>query len=357
MPDVGGDAGGDAGVGAVVDAVVIGAGIAGLAAADRLAKAGRSVKVIEARNRIGGRLLTVDQLDLGATWFWPHERRIQALLAELDLATYPQYLAGDALVQSASGLQRLQGNPIDTPSGRVVGGMAKLAYALAAQLPEGSIRLKQAVCEVSSEGGLLEVRTTTETHLARHVILALPPALAMANIRFTPTLEREITIIAKGTPVWMGAITKVVARYNTPFWRENGLSGAAASHLGPMGEIHDMSGPAGEPAALFGFAAPARVDQVIGREAVLRQFEALFGREAASPEEVLVQDWRAEPHTSPKRVQELTSYQLFGHPLFAAPAMDGRLHWASTETATEAPGHIEGALMAAERAVTAIDSS
>ena len=37
--------------------------------------------------------------------------------------------------------------------------------------------------------------------------------------------------------------------------------------------------------------------------------------------------------------------------------MDGRLHWASTETATMTPGHIEGALVAGERAVRAILSS
>ena len=51
---------------------IIGAGIAGLAAAKRLADAGRSVTVTEARARIGGRLFS-DQshdvpLDLGASW-------------------------------------------------------------------------------------------------------------------------------------------------------------------------------------------------------------------------------------------------------------------------------------------------
>ncbi len=50
-------------------------------------------------------------------------------------------------------------------------------------------------------------------------------------------------------------------------------------------------------------------------------------------------------------------YALFGHPVYQRPALDGRLYWCSTETATRSPGHIEGALEAAERVTTAILSN
>ena len=49
-------------------------------------------------------------------------------------------------------------------------------------------------------------------------------------------------------------------------------------------------------------------------------------------------DWRAEPYTSPPGVDALGAYGAYGHPLFRQPALGGRLHWASTETATDAPG-------------------
>lgn len=54
------------------DTIVLGAGLAGLAAAARLAEAGRSVVVLEARQRIGGRVLTeADAIELGPEWFEP----------------------------------------------------------------------------------------------------------------------------------------------------------------------------------------------------------------------------------------------------------------------------------------------
>lgn len=52
--------------GPVIDTVVVGAGVAGLAAAARLREAGRSVRVLEARDRLGGRIHTVRDPSLGA---------------------------------------------------------------------------------------------------------------------------------------------------------------------------------------------------------------------------------------------------------------------------------------------------
>ena len=50
----------------------------------------------------------------------------------------------------------------------------------------------------------------------------------------------------------MAPHAKYVAVFDTPFWREAGLSGAGRSGRGPMTEIHDASLP-GQAAALFGF--------------------------------------------------------------------------------------------------------
>lgn len=55
-----------------VDVVVVGGGVAGLAAAEKLSQAGLSVTVLEAKNRVGGRINTLAKgssvIELGAEW-------------------------------------------------------------------------------------------------------------------------------------------------------------------------------------------------------------------------------------------------------------------------------------------------
>lgn len=345
---------------------MVGAGLGGLAAARSLVASGRSVRVLEARERVGGRLDAVDGLDLGATWFWPGETRVAALVADLGLTSYAQHLDGDARYQDASGTQGLRGNPIDVVSSRIVGGAASLAPALAATLPEGVVVLGAAVSAIDvpagSDGGdggegPVTVVSTAGRVRADHVVLAVPPALA-ARIVVTPGLPHDVVRLMRTTPVWMGAMTKVVATYADPFWRRRGWSGSAISHVGPLREIHDMSGPGGAPAALFGFAPPGAPGRpAVTAAVVVAQLVAIFGAEAAAPVRVYVRDWRDERWTSPPGVQEMTSYELLGHPDYQVPMAHGRLHWASTETAPAFAGHLEGALRAAERAVAAIAGS
>jgi monoamine oxidase len=189
---------------------------------------------------------------------------------------------------------------------------------------------------------------------ARHAVLSLPPSLAVHQIVFRPALPDRLHQLAATTPVWMGNVAKAVAVYPSAFWRSDGLAGAAISHRGPLREIHDMSGPDGTPAALFGFA-PLAPDAPTPTEAeIVSQLVELFGPRAATPTEVLVKDWRADSHTVPPVTAAGTAMSTYAHPLYQEPAGNGRIHWASTETAPVAPGHIEGGIAAAERAVQAI---
>lgn len=343
-----------------VDVIVIGAGIGGLAATRELSAKGFKVAVLEARDRIGGRVFSDSKygLDLGATWYWPSEPRITALVSDLGLETFPQYISGDAMYQTTDGVERIEGNPIDVYSGRFTHGAQSLAQALADELPAGAIRLSEPVVKVLSNNNEIQAITKSTTYSAQHVVLALPPALAVTTLEFTPPLPEQLHKLARITPVWMGAITKVVAIYSEPFWREDGLAGSAISYVGPMREVHDMSGPDGQPAALFGFAPPTKVSQPTpSKESLLKQLALLFGSKAAEPKELFINDWRHEQFTSPPEVERLNTFQAFGHSAFSEPQMGGRLHWSSTETAPENPGHIEGALSAAERAVNRIVKS
>lgn len=327
------------------DVVVIGAGIGGLAVAEALHSAGATVAVLEARSRIGGRLLTRG-LDLGASWFWDGERRVRAFTDRFGIDTFSQYIQGDAIIDDPAGVQRYRGNPIDAPAYRFVHGAALLTDALARELPEGVVMLDHPVIEISDS---LVVTTEKDTWHGHHVVIAVPPALAAEKIRLPRNLPTHLIDVARETPVWMGETVKVVAIFDEPFWRANGLAGAAISRVGPLHEIHDLSGPTGSPAALFGFARSG-FDELNHSE-IRNQFARIFGERAASSQELLIEDWGRQPWTNPQGDSGVGSpnYGMFGHEVYQHSYLDGRLHWCSTETAPHYAGHIEGALEAAER--------
>ncbi|MFG2313443.1 flavin monoamine oxidase family protein [Streptomyces tendae] len=342
------------------DVIVVGAGASGLASADALHTAGRDVVVLEARDRVGGRLLSTPveypgrALDLGATWFWDGEDRVRNLAVRSGIAVFEQHLAGDTMLQETTGVRRLTGNLIDAPSRRFATGAQSIAAALAAALPAGALRLDTPVTAIRPAGqGGLDVLTPAGALRAGHVVLAVPPALALEHIDFHDALPADLVRLARATPVWMGAAVKVVAHYADAFWRQDGLAGAAFSRTGPLQEIHDMSGPDGEPAALFGFAH-ARTVRPGFEQAAVAQLARLFGPPAGAPVALHVRDWSTERWTAPSTVRRLADHSLFGHRLYQRPALDGRLHWATTETATGHAGHIEGALASGERAARAI---
>lgn len=346
------------------DVIVVGAGIAGLIAASALAREGLGVTVLEARARVGGRAYSVSHatgvVELGATWFWPNEPLVSAVAEQIGVATFSQYLGGDALFEAdPAGVRRLEGNPVDVPSARFLHGAQALAQALADSLPSGALRLGGPVSAVTATSGGIRVAWPSGSVLADDVILAVPPAIAVEQIAFTPALPAGVREVAAGTAGWMGGIVKAVALYDDAFWRVEGLAGSAVSYIGPFQEFHDHSGPDGDATAIFGFAPAARLSHCDSEELaeVFRaQLVRLFGAAAAEPTATHIVDWSRERFTAPRRPSPQASTATYGAPAFQH-AVHGRIHWASTETATAYAGHLEGAVRAGAAAARRIEEA
>src|ERR1051325_8757654 len=96
------------------DVCVIGAGIAGLTAALRLRQAGLTVVVLEAADRVGGRLFPDclpdgTAIDRGGAWLGPGQDRAYALAAELGVGTYPTWRHGEHVLVKRGVPRRYRG--------------------------------------------------------------------------------------------------------------------------------------------------------------------------------------------------------------------------------------------------------
>lgn len=352
-----------------VPVAILGGGLAGLIAARILHRAGIHFHLFEARDRLGGRILTLgetgqpasDGFDLGPSWFWPHlQQQLAQLVAELGLQAMAQHTAGDMLFDLGPQAppQRMRQAAYDQGSMRLVGGTRALIEALARPLPAACLWLKAEVTDLVL--GADAVRLTVARagqpvapFIARHVISTVPPRLMAEGIRLDPAPDVALLDRWRATPTWMAPQAKIVAVYGSAFWRADGLSGMAQSRVGPLAEIHDATTASGK-AALFGFVGlPARLRATMPQDDVIRgavmQLARLFGPQAARPQATLVKDWAADRFTA-----TAADIQTPAHPdVLRAAWVSGpwadRLTFAGSETSLTEPGYLAGAVEAASR--------
>ena len=129
------------------DVVVVGAGLAGLTAAREVVRGGRSVLVLEARDRVGGRVLSHTLQDgsyseLGGMYTGPTQDHIQALARDVGVGFYPAYNTGNNVFVGGDG--RREEFPSDTPLGTAPADLAHRGTSAAAAGFVGAVD----VCDV-----------------------------------------------------------------------------------------------------------------------------------------------------------------------------------------------------------------
>jgi monoamine oxidase len=158
-------------------------------------------------------------------------------------------------------------------------------------------------------------------------------------------------------------MAKILAVYERPFWREQGLNGLGIGDRPALDLTADSGPPEGAPAVLASFLAGERaltlgaLPAAERRQMILSDLVAYWGPEAGEPLDLVLQPWNEEPWTGGAFTSFLTPGTWTSHAHVAAQGGEGpgpaplpRVLWAGTEVSPRWPGYFEGALEAAEGA-------
>jgi monoamine oxidase len=355
----------------MLDIAIIGGGLTGLSLAKTLEQRGFDYFLFEARDRLGGRILSRQcpvsaiSVDLGPTWYWPQTQpAMLKLVAELGLATFPQRDDGTVWVLTDPNQkpQRLENEKLHAGALRIAGGMTRLTEAIAAKLPPDRVALSNVLTGLQDMGTHVEIVFYTPhgevTQTARRVVLAMSPRLIEEHIFFSPALPDQVQRALLARPTWMARQAKAVVVYaNAVDFRASTGSGNAFVHheQAVLGEVFDASSMDGNVAALGGFLALPPAERARFREGlemlVTSQMVQLFGP-AFEVGILHYQDWATEPCTCAsldRREDTAAAHPQVGDPQLRSELWDGKLRFAGSEFAAQHAGQLEGALIDAER--------
>ena len=370
------------------DVLIVGGGISGMHTAYQLQKRGIGFILIEARDQLGGRILSKNYdmnsqydankpaYDLGPSWFWPGQKNMEALVHELDLtdSVFPQQGSGEAVYEDQQGnIQKgfygisMQGIY------RMKAGMRQFISKLEQEITTENIKTSTQLSALEYQGEQIVASLTDNSSAeinsfqitSNKVVIALPPRIAMSSIEFKPSLPEPRINELNSYATWMAGHAKLLAIYESPFWLEQGLSGDAVSQLGPIREIHDASShpndsddSIAEGYALFGFvgvpASNRKGNEYEIKKAAVKQLVRIFGKEAANPVDLVLQDWAQEEFTSTEFDQISGGHASSSISKSTESTFDHRLIWSGTETADHRQGSnglLEGALEASARTI------
>lgn len=342
------------------EVVIIGAGITGLTLAWRLQQRGQRVLIVEARDRIGGRVRSIPAtsgsgfVELGPTWFGDQHEKLRRLLQELGIDFFPQYEKGKGIFQIMSFAPP---QIYDIPQGqapyyRLHPNTLALPEALYERLAPGTVRLRTGIARLERARDHIRLFTAAQEILtARRVVSTIPLPLFQHALTILPELDQPLQERLATTQTWMSDSIKFAVEYQRPFWRDMGYAGQMVSQSGLIKEMHDHCDRALTSFVLMGFLhhQGLLMPYKERRAQVVAELSRIFGPAAAQPQHYFDKNWTTDPLTSEPQVQPMTFKPDYGHESLREPLWDGRLWLAASETSDRFGGYMEGSVHRAEQ--------
>lgn len=338
--------------------IIIGAGLSGLTAAYNLKKKNISCKILEAQNRLGGRIETVHgrldtPIDLGATWFSDAHSSLISLIKELEIEPFKQYSEGKTIFQTKSfePAQIFNIPSSEQSSYRIKNGTSAIIEKLQRVVGNESIFLNTSVRKIEDKGDFIKIYDSQGVQYDANIVISTIPAQLLAEkIEFVPSLGKEVDSIMQNVQTWMSGSIKFGVEYSEPFWLQNKFSGTIFSQSGIAVEIYDHSNFEQSKFSLMGFLNGSSIhySKTQREEFVISQIDNLFG--SISQKHISYQDkiWDNDCiQTSNEK--PLYAHQNNGHPILQGTLLGGKFFLAGTETSIRHSGYLDGAVISANR--------
>lgn len=333
--------------------LILGAGLSGLLTGYRLKQAGIPFKILEARNRLGGRIQTVygknnTPVEMGATWFTQQHEQLKALIEELKLAYFEQHMESKVFYQtSATAPTQFIQIPSQAPSYRISGGTSHLINSLYQKLDPADILFNQTVTKIKIHKNTIEVHAK-QVFKGHSIVLALPPKLWSKRIVFEPALLSELKQVAEQTHTWMEDSIKVGLTYKRPFWQDEELPATLFSNAGPITELYDHSNHEKTKYALCGFINASLNNRTYEERqaSVLNQLKRVYGIQVLDYVDYQECAWITKKNTFETSDTFIYPHQNNGNPIFSKALFDEKIIVSSSESAKEFPGYMDGAVYA-----------
>lgn len=337
--------------------IILGAGLTGLSIAYLLQKKGINAQIIEARNRVGGRIETIkgnqnSPMEMGATWLGKKHTHLVAFLQELKIGIFQQYIHGTTFFETMSFTppQKFEVPASDDPSYRIQGGTSQLIFKLAEKVGMENISLNQPISKIEKKGDQISlVSFDGKTMDADIIISTIPPKLFIQSIECSPALPEEVTSVFKNTQIWMENSVKFAVEYTSPFWKAKGLSGAVFSQSSLIPEMYDHTNFEENRFALKGFlnGSIAQFSKIEREQKVIATLKKIFGEEAEQHIGYFDRIWEKEKFTFSPTSNFLPGHYNNGHPIYQNAFWENSLWLAGTETSPNFGGYMEGAIQSA----------